>query len=283
MFRVALLAGRARPRDPAGRRPAGRAHAGPEAAAACSSGTASSTASRCRPGNYMLEAAAEDEAGNRAKPYPFAVVTVRYVALGRTRDHRAAGHGLRAPRAHRRAGRDVAARRPARRVPLPHAPPARAEEARRVPALRRGVGARGEGDRGRRVIAELARAGGAVGALGLALLILGTGRATRLAGLVRVGRRLRVARASGSLLPATTAPTPRRPSSEPPAPCCSRGLLRPLSLADRGRGARLRTRADPGLGRLDEGEPAAADLLRRRRGRARARVGDSSATERPRA
>jgi hypothetical protein len=34
------------------------------------------------------------------------------------------------------------------------------------------------------VIAELARAGGAVGALGLALLILGNGRATRLAGLV---------------------------------------------------------------------------------------------------
>jgi hypothetical protein len=37
------------------------------------------------PGNYTLEATAEDEAGNRAKPYPFAVVTVRYVALGRTR------------------------------------------------------------------------------------------------------------------------------------------------------------------------------------------------------
>ena len=37
------------------------------------------------PGNYVLEVSAQDEAGNRAKPYPFAVVQVRYVALGRTR------------------------------------------------------------------------------------------------------------------------------------------------------------------------------------------------------
>jgi hypothetical protein len=36
-------------------------------------------------GNYVLSASAQDEAGNRAKPVPFAVVTVRYIRLGRTR------------------------------------------------------------------------------------------------------------------------------------------------------------------------------------------------------
>ena len=38
-----------------------------------------------RPGNYTLLASARDAAGNVAKPYPFAIVTVRYVELGRTR------------------------------------------------------------------------------------------------------------------------------------------------------------------------------------------------------
>jgi len=38
-----------------------------------------------RPGNHVLEVSAQDLAGNRTKPFPFAVVTVRYVALGRTR------------------------------------------------------------------------------------------------------------------------------------------------------------------------------------------------------
>ena len=41
--------------------------------------------SSARPGNYTLEASARDAAGIVAKPFPFAVVTVRYVALGRTR------------------------------------------------------------------------------------------------------------------------------------------------------------------------------------------------------
>jgi hypothetical protein len=36
-------------------------------------------------GNYTLYASGQDEAGNRTKPYPIAVVTVRYVELGRTR------------------------------------------------------------------------------------------------------------------------------------------------------------------------------------------------------
>jgi len=38
-----------------------------------------------RPGNHVLEISAHDRAGNRTKPFPFAVVTIRYVALGRTR------------------------------------------------------------------------------------------------------------------------------------------------------------------------------------------------------
>jgi hypothetical protein len=32
----------------------------------------------------VLSIAAQDAAGNRSKPFPFAVVTIRYVALGRT-------------------------------------------------------------------------------------------------------------------------------------------------------------------------------------------------------
>jgi hypothetical protein len=37
------------------------------------------------PGNYVLSVSAQDAAGNRAKPFPIAVVTVRYIELGRTR------------------------------------------------------------------------------------------------------------------------------------------------------------------------------------------------------
>jgi hypothetical protein len=42
-------------------------------------------ARKARPGNHVLEISAQDLAGNRAKPFPFAVVTVRYIRLGRTR------------------------------------------------------------------------------------------------------------------------------------------------------------------------------------------------------
>jgi hypothetical protein len=38
-----------------------------------------------KPGNHTLQISAQDTAGNRAKPFPFAVVTVRYVSLGRSR------------------------------------------------------------------------------------------------------------------------------------------------------------------------------------------------------
>jgi hypothetical protein len=37
-----------------------------------------------KPGRYTLSIAAQDAAGNRSKPSPFAVVTIRYIDLGRT-------------------------------------------------------------------------------------------------------------------------------------------------------------------------------------------------------
>jgi hypothetical protein len=38
-----------------------------------------------RAGNHVLEISAQDLAGNRAKPFPFAVVAIRYIELGRSR------------------------------------------------------------------------------------------------------------------------------------------------------------------------------------------------------
>jgi len=38
-----------------------------------------------RPGRYVLSISAQDRAGNRSKPYPFAIAQVRYVVLARTR------------------------------------------------------------------------------------------------------------------------------------------------------------------------------------------------------
>jgi hypothetical protein len=38
-----------------------------------------------KPGNHVLRASAEDAAGNRAESVPFAIVSVRYIRLGRTR------------------------------------------------------------------------------------------------------------------------------------------------------------------------------------------------------
>ena len=81
----ALPARRAGARDPARRRPAGACSRSARAAGACSSGTARSAAAPCAPGNHVLKVSAQDAAGNRAKPFPFAVVQVRYVSLGRTR------------------------------------------------------------------------------------------------------------------------------------------------------------------------------------------------------
>jgi hypothetical protein len=37
------------------------------------------------PGRYLLTASAKDEAGNRSKPFPFAIAQVRYLSLGRDR------------------------------------------------------------------------------------------------------------------------------------------------------------------------------------------------------
>ncbi len=44
-----------------------------------------------RPGKHVLEIAAQDPAGNRSAPFPFAVVTIRYVELGRSEIHVRAG------------------------------------------------------------------------------------------------------------------------------------------------------------------------------------------------
>ena len=60
-----------------------RSSRGARRCAACSPGTARSTGRSCRPGRYLLLIAAQDAAGNRSKPFPFAVVTIRYLALGR--------------------------------------------------------------------------------------------------------------------------------------------------------------------------------------------------------
>jgi hypothetical protein len=38
-----------------------------------------------RPGNHLVEVSAQDVAGNRAKPFPVAIVAIRYVKLGRDR------------------------------------------------------------------------------------------------------------------------------------------------------------------------------------------------------
>lgn len=43
-------------------------------------------------GRYVLLIAAQDAAGNRSKPFPFAVVTIRYIAVGRTSISAAPGH-----------------------------------------------------------------------------------------------------------------------------------------------------------------------------------------------
>jgi hypothetical protein len=38
-----------------------------------------------RPGRYVLSIAAQDEAGNQSKPFPFAIAQVRYITLARDR------------------------------------------------------------------------------------------------------------------------------------------------------------------------------------------------------
>ena len=38
-----------------------------------------------RPGRYLMTVAAQDEAGNQSKPYPFAIAQVRYITLARDR------------------------------------------------------------------------------------------------------------------------------------------------------------------------------------------------------
>ena len=138
-----------------------------------------------RPGNHLLEIAAQDAAGNRSKPFPFAVVTIRYLQLGRTRILARPG-GRFAVRVLTDA-KTVSwlLERRARGVADSHTLRLRAPAKPGVYRLYvTAAGPHGEGAGGRRVTAELARIGGPVGALGLAVLVLGTGTAWRIAGLV---------------------------------------------------------------------------------------------------
>ena len=160
------------------------------------------------------------------------------------------------------------------------APPARPEEARRLPALRhRGEPCR-EGARGRRVTAELARVGGADRRARARAADPRPDRRSSDRRARRLGRRLRRRSRSGSPRRATTAPSPPRPSSASSPPSLLAWLFVRVPWLLAGRRARVRAGADPRLGRRDEGEPAAADVRRRRR-RPRSRSpGSSSGTTR---
>ena len=126
-------------------------------------------------------------AGRRRQPLGAVPVRGRPGPVRRARpdaDPRPAGPALRRPGAHRFAQGRLALQPEPRRGPLAHASPACPGEARGLPSLRhRGRPCRA-GAGGGRVTAELARAGGVVGALGLALLILSTSRLWRLVGLI---------------------------------------------------------------------------------------------------
>ena len=83
----------------------------------------------------------------------------------------------------------------------------------------------------------------------------------------------------GSHRPATTVRTRRPRSSARRRGGARLGCFAARAVAARRRRARVRARPDPGLGRLDDGEPPAADVRRRRRGaRSRSR-GSSSASD----
>ena len=120
--------------------------------------------------------------------------------------------------------------------------------------------------------ATAAQIAGAVGALGLALLVVAPRRDLRVAGLAAWAlgcggaRRLpRTARASPLLAAAAVVGVL--------AAAVGDVARAARAVAARARDARLRARAHPGARRLDAGEPAAAALRRRRRRGARARLG----------
>ena len=180
-------------------------------------------------------------------------------ALRRLRPHRCEEHQL--------------ALRPRPRHPtVAHAPPARAAEARHLQPVRHRLGSHRQGDRDRRMSADVVRLGGLVGALGLAAPARRPDAALARRRARGLGRRVRAPRARAR--PVGTPPSLRRRRGGGRDRRRARRLaLHPGSLDAAGGGARLRAGADPGVGRCDEGEPAAAAVPRRRRrgGRARRR------------
>ena len=135
-----------------------------------------------KPGTYILSISAEDLAGNVTAPAQFATVQVRYIALGRTRIFVRPRPPVRSSCGTRLADCELAPARRARNCQGCHAPPARAQEARGLPALRHGSRPFGAGAGGR-PMSGLAHIGGVVGCFGLALLFVGTSHRARLVGL----------------------------------------------------------------------------------------------------
>ena len=102
---------------------------------------------KLRPGRYLLLISAQDAAGNRAKPFPFAVVTIRYLALGRNEISVAPAAPVRALRPDRRQEHQLALRPGPRRAAHAHASPPCSAQARPLQPVRDGGGTYGQGDR----------------------------------------------------------------------------------------------------------------------------------------
>ena len=125
-----------------------------------------------------------DSPGTVSKPYPFAIVQVRYVVLARPRVTVAPGHRF-AIRVSTDAPKvQLAAARPLGSRPQGHAALPRAADSGHVSAVRLRGRTRRALPGGGRVSPDVARAGGAAGAVGLALLLVATRRELRIAGLV---------------------------------------------------------------------------------------------------
>ena len=219
-------------------------------------------------GAFRLQLAAEDDAGNVGPRTAPVVVTVRYIALPPHRVVVKALHRFHVTvRTDARAYRWKLGKRRGHRT-LQHARPARAPEARPVPA-------RGERARARRVGAgrreeapvtpELARAGAVAGSLGLAVLIAAPARWQRLIGLAALG-------GGGLALAAYVAPSGHAKIFAAAgvlglgAAAVGVWLVQRWPWLARARRARLRRGAHPRARREHRLEPA-DPAVRRRRGR----------------
>ncbi len=224
-----------------------------------------------RPGRYVLTVAAQDTAGNVAKPFPFAIAQVRYVTLARDRIVVKPG---------RRFAMRVSTDAPTVRWQL-HG--RSGEQPRGTLHFRAPKSAASTGCTSSRAITLPGRLWSSdepLGRTGRRRGRLARPRAAVRGDAPRPARR-RPRGVGGRLrhphhLPRAARPSPRarRRSGRRPGRRRRRRVdRRPRAVAARGRHARVRAGAHPRARRLDTGEPAAA-ALRRRRGRgARARVG----------